>query len=103
MGKTSLQSHNLFHNAVAHFHRPHQHQQVEHQLPDVAPHGGDGGNLLVHRRGRRRHDGEDDAGQGDDGPLQTHPGVGAEEVLPHAGGGLPRKTGERNRGDGGVQ
>ena len=97
-----LQPHDLFHNAVAHFHGPYQHQQVEHQLPDIAPHSGDGGHVRIYRRRGGCHDGEDDAGQGNDGPFQTHSGIGAEEVFTHIAGGFPRKAGERNRGDGGV-
>ena len=97
-----LQPHDLFHNAVAHVHGPYQHQQVEHQLPDIAPHSGDGGHVRIYRRRRGCHNGENGAGQGDDGTFQTHPGVGAEKVFPHMAGGLPGKGGERDGRDGRV-
>lgn len=44
-------------------------------------------------------DREDDAGQRNDGPFQTHPGIGAQEIFAHVAGGFPGESGHGDRGD----
>jgi len=97
-----LQPQQFFDDAVAHAHRAHQNQQVKNEFRHIAPHGGDRRHAGVDSGRGRRHDGENDAGQGDDDPLQAYPGIGAQEVLSHMAGGFPCETGKRDRRDSGV-
>ena len=97
-----LQSHHFPYDGIAHLHRSHQNEHVEHQLAHVLPYHGRRCRICVnHRRGRCKL-GEYDTGQNDDRSFQTHRRISLQEADPHILGGLPGKCGERNRRDGRI-
>ena len=79
------------------FHCAHQDQQVEYQLSHIIPYNRNCRQVRVPDGGRAcRKYGKDDAGQRNNCPFQTYPGVGSDEALPH---GLGRLPGKRRNGD----
>ena len=85
---------------VGHFDAAHQDKHMKHQFPDIAPHHRSRRRVRVNGgRGTGKH-GEDDAGQHDDGPLQTDGGVAFQKALAHILAGFPGKAGQ---GDGGQR
>ena len=92
-----LQPHHLADDTIRHFYRTDQNQKVEDQLSHIRPY-------LCHRsrrgiNGRRRggKQGENDAGQNNDRPLQTNGGIGFDKALADLPARFPGKGGKRHR------
>ena len=84
---------------VGHFDAAHQNEHIKRHFPDIAPHHRSRRCVRVNGgRGAGEH-GENDAGQHNDGPLQTDSGVSFQKALAYVLAGFSGKAGQ---GDGGL-
>ena len=73
------------------FYRPDQHQKIENQLSYIRPYLRDCRRIGINGRRAGCKQGEDDAGQHDNGSLQTHGGIGFQKAFAHLLTRFPRK------------
>ena len=99
-----LQAEHLLHDPLRALHQSHQYHHVKNGLPDVLPAHGDSGQRGVHYGSAAGHKGgKDQAGQYDNGPLQTHAHIAFQESAPGKAGPLPSEGRQGQRGQGGVE